>query len=270
VLEVAPSGFYVWRTRAPSARAIADERLMLNVRVAHQQSGGSYGAPRIHRELRAEGIRVGKKRVARLMRQDGLHGRRVTRRAVRTTESSHAYPIAPNLLNRQFEVNGVLNRVWVSDLTYMPTREGWLYLATVLDLASRRCIGWAMSETLESDLARRALTMALGARRPAPGLLHHSDRGVQYACDAYRALLATHGLVASMSHKGDCWDNAVAESFFATLELELIVKSNWRTRDEARRAIFHFIETWYNRVRRHSSLDYLTPAQYEAQLESAA
>jgi putative transposase len=270
VLEVSPSGFYLWRTRAPSARAIADERLMLNVRVAHQQSGGTYGAPRIHRELRDEGIRVGQKRVARLMRQQGLRGRMAKRWAIRTTDSRHAYPIAPNLLQRQFDVTGVVNRVWVSDLTYVPTREGWLYLATVLDLGSRRCVGWAMSETLESDLALRALTMALGARRPRPGLLHHSDRGIQYACDAYRALLAAHGVVASMSHKGDCWDNAVAESFFATLELELIVKCNWRTRDEARRAIFHFIETWYNRIRRHSSLDYLSPAQYEAQLEAAA
>jgi transposase InsO family protein len=202
------------------------------------------------------------------MRGDGLVGRARPRRGVRTTDSAHGQPIAPNVLARQFDVRGIpaLDRVWVSDVTYVPTRAGWLYLATVLDLASRRVVGWAMRETLEVDLALSALRMALGARRPAPGLVHHSDRGVQYASAEYQALLAQHGMTCSMSRKGDCWDNAVAESFFATLELELIVKSDWRTRDEARRAIFRYIETWYNRARRHSTLAYLSPAQYEAQL----
>jgi putative transposase len=272
VLAVSPSGYYVWRRRAPSARALADERLMLNVRIAHQRSDGTYGAPRVHRDLRAAGLHVAKKRVARLMRADGLVGRAPKQRAVRTTDSRHAHPVAPNLLDRQFDVNGIgaSNQVWVSDLTYVPTRAGWLFLAIVLDLASRRVVGWAMRETHEADLALSALRMAIGARSPAPGLLHHSDRGSQYACGEYRALLTAHGMTASMSRKGDCWDNAVAESFFATLERELIMKSDWRTRDEARRAIFRYIETWYNRVRRHSTLDYLSPAQYEAQLESAA
>jgi transposase InsO family protein len=269
VLAVSPSGFYAWRTRAPSARAIADERLLLHVRLAHRQSGETYGAPRVHQELRAQGTRVGKKRVARLMRKDALVARQ-PKRGVRTTDSAHAHPIAPNRLDRQFDVNGVpLNRIWVSDITYIPTREGWLYLASVLDLGSRRCVGWAMRETLDAELAVSALRMALGARRPAPGLLHHSDRGVQYACDAYREVLAGHGVVASMSKKGDCWDNAVAESFFATLELELIVNSDWHTRDEARVAVFRYIETWYNRRRRHSTLGYLSPAQYEEQLQVA-
>jgi len=272
VLTVSAAGFYAWCKRSPSARAIADERLLLNVRLSHERSDETYGAPRVLRDLRDEGLRVGKKRVARLMRAHGLRGRTPTRAGVRTTDSRHALPIAPNLVNRQFDVADVggLNRVWVSDITYVPTRAGWLYLATVLDLASRRVVGWAMRETLELDLALAALRMALGARCPAPGLLHHSDRGVQYASGEFRALLAAHGITQSMSRKGDCWDNAVAESFFATLDVELIIKHDWHTRDEARRAIFRYIETWYNRQRRHSSLDYLSPAQFEEQLISAA
>ena len=277
VLEVRPSGYYVWRKRSPTLHAIADERLMLNIRVTFRAHAGRYGAPRVHRELRAHGVQVGKKRVARLMRADGLVGRPRRRGRVRTTDSTHPYPVAPNLLNRQFrgtegregEGAGVLNRVWVSDITYVPTRAGWLFLAIVLDLASRRIVGWAMRETLEAELALRALQMALARRRPAPGLIHHSDRGVQYACAEYQALLAAHNLQASMSRKGNCWDNAVAESFFATLELELIRRHDWRTQQEARRAIFEYIETWYNRKRRHSTLDYLSPIEYERQLEHA-
>lgn len=272
VLGVAPSGYYAWRHGAsPTAHAIADEVLLARVRGAHRASAGTYGAPRVQQELRAQGVRVAKKRVARLMRADGLVGRARGRRGVRTTDSAHAHPIAPNVLGRQFAVRGddgprALDRVWVSDITYVPTRAGWLYLAIVLDLASRRVVGWAMRETLEVDLALGALEMALGARRPAPGLVHHSDRGSQYASVDYQALLAAHGLVASMSRKGNCWDNAVAESFFATLELELIVRSDWHTRADARRAIFRYIEAWYNRERRHSTLGYLSPAQYEATL----
>ena len=271
VLEVAPAGYYAWRQgRSPCARAIANERLLLNIRVSHQASDGTYGSPRVLRDLRDEGFRVGRNRVARLMRRDGLRGRQ-PRAFVRTTDSTHAHPIAPNLLARQFDVNGVaLNCVWVSDITYLPTREGWLYLAVVLDLASRRVVGWAMRESLEAELALSALRMALAARQPEPGLIHHSDRGVQYACDEYRELLAGHGVIASMSRTGDCWDNAVAESFFATLELELIARTRWRTRDDARRAIFRYIETWYNLRRRHSTLHYLSPTQYETQIQMAA
>jgi transposase InsO family protein len=272
VLAVAPSGFYAWLTRAPSARAIADERLMLNIRVAYDRSDRTYGAPRIQRDLRADGLAVGTKRVARLMRQDGLAGEPGHRRAPRTTDSAHGDPVAPNVLARQFDVTGVrrLDRVWVSDLTYVPTQEGWLYLAVVLDLASRRVVGWAMGPSLEAGLALDALRMAIAARRPEPGLLHHSDRGSQYASAEYRAALAAHGMLASMSRKGDCWDNAVAESFFATLERELIARRDWRTRAEARQAIFHYIEARYNRVRRHSTLGYVSPVQYEAQLRSVA
>jgi putative transposase len=279
VLEVGTAGFYAWSKRSPCERAIADERLMLNVRISHLRSKGTYGAPRIHQDLRAEGTRVGKKRVARLMKRDGLQARR-PRRWTRTTDSAHPHPIAPNLLERQFDVNGVrqrdatgkrvVNRVWVSDLTYIPTRQGWLYLAAVLDLGSRRCIGWAMRETLEAELAVSALRMALDDRRPPAGLIHHSDRGVQYACDAYQAVLQAHGAVTSMSRKGDCWDNAVAESFFATLEWELIMQRDWQTRAEARRDIFEFIEGWYNRERRHSTLGYRSPIAYEREVIQAA
>ena len=264
VLAVSPAGFYAAQRRRPSARAQRDQALRLQVRAVHKKSRRTYGAPRVHAELRTKGEPVARKRVARLMREDGLVGRR-PRRRVRTTDSQHAQPVAPNVLQRRFRVDQVpgLDRVWVSDLTYVPTREGWLFLAVVLELASRRVVGWAMRETLDADLALAALRMALADRRPTPGLLHHSDRGSQYACGEYRTLLAAHGIVASMSKRGDCWDNAVAESFFATLETELILEADWPTRDAARQAIFAYIETWYNRERRHSSLGYRSPVEYE-------
>ena len=271
VLEVSPSGYYASRQRAPCARARADERLLLNVRLAHAKSGGTYGAPRVQRELKDEGMSVGTKRVARLMREEGLQGRAPRGGRPTTTDSAHAHALAPHLLARQFDVHGVaINRVWVSDITYVPTRAGWLYLATVLDLASRRVVGWAMRDTLDAELAVSALRMAIGTRRPPPGLLHHSDRGSQYACAEYQAVLAAHGMRVSMSRKGNCWDNAVAESFFATLELELIVNAKWETRDDARRAIFRYIETWYNRERRHSTIGYVSPAAYEERRQDAA
>jgi putative transposase len=264
VLSVSVSGFYAAQQREPSPRARRDQALLVQVRAAHRRSRRRYGAPRVHRELVAGGERVGKKRVARLMQEDGLVGRR-PRRFVRTTDSRHGDPIAPNRLDRQFGVDQVpgADRVWVSDLTYVPTREGWLFLAIVLDLASRRVVGWALDETLAAELALAALEMALGQRRPAPGLVHHSDRGSQYTAALYQAVLAAHGAVASMSRKGDCWDNAVAESFFATLETELILEADWATRAEARTAIGEFIEAWYNRERRHSSLGYRSPVEFE-------
>ena len=202
------------------------------------------------------------------MREDGLVARPCKRRRVSTTNSNHDDPIAPNRVAREFDVNGIA--VWVSDITYIPTREGMLYLATVLDLGSRYCVGWAMRDTLEVELALSALRMAREARQPGPGLIHHSDRGSQYTSGAYQAELAAHGMVASMSGKGDCYDNAVAESFFSTLEFELVMKHDWHTRAEARRAIFRYIETWYNRKRRHSTLGYISPADYEQQLQAAA
>jgi putative transposase len=275
VLAVSPAAYYASRYQgAPSARARADAGLLLHIRSFHRASHQTYGAPRVQQDLREAGFAVGTKRVARLMRADGLVAR-TPQRYVHTTDSNHAHPIAPNLLERQFGLDdgtGVraVNRVWVSDVTYVPTREGWLYLAVVLDLGSRRNIGWAMRDTLEAELAVSALQMAINARRPPPGVIHHSDRGVQYACDAYRALLAQHGFRASMSRTGDCWDNAVAESFFATLEWELLMQNDFHTRHEARHAIFEYIERWYNPKRRHSTLGYLSPAQYEAQLAAAA
>jgi transposase InsO family protein len=271
VLEVSPSGYYASLKRPPSWHALIDEVLMAHVRIIHAESGKTYGAPRVHQELQAEGLPASPKRVARLMREDGLVARPRRRWRVSTTNSNHTNPIAPNLLARQFDVNGMgLNRVWVADMTHIPTREGPLYLATVLDLGSRRCVGWAMRETLEVELALSALRMARDARRPSAGLIHHSDRGSQYTSGEYRTELAAHGMLASMSRKGDCYDNAVAESFFATLEFELLRQNDWHTRDEARRAIFRYIETWYNRQRRHSTLGYISPTAYEEQLLEAA
>jgi len=264
VLRVSVSGFYAAQRRDLSARAQRDQALLVQVRAAHRRSRRRYGAPRVHHDLVAQGERVGKKRVARLMRADGLVGRR-PRRFVRTTQARAGDAVAPNRLARQFAVAQVAgpDRVWVSDITYVPTREGWLFLAVVLDLASRRVVGWALDDTLAAELALAALEMAVAQRRPAPGLLHHSDRGSQYTSEAYRARLTAHDLVASMSRKGDCWDNAVAESFFATLETELIEEADWATRAEARRAIGAFIEPWYNRERRHSSLGYRSPVEFE-------
>jgi putative transposase len=271
VLEVSPSGYYASLKRPPSWHALIDEILMARVRIIHDDSNETYGAPRVHQELRAEGLPTSTKRVARLMRGDGLVARSPKRRRVSTTDSNHNDPIAPNLLARAFDVNGVaLNRVWVADFTYLPTREGPLYLATLLDLGSRRCVGWAMRDTMEVELALGALRMAREARRPAAGLIHHSDRGSQYASNEYRTELAAHRMIASMSGKGDCYDNAVAESFFSTLEFELLMQSDWQTRDDARRAVFRYIETWYNPKRRHSTLGYLSPAAYEEQLLEAA
>ena len=270
VLDVTRSGFYAWRKREPSERARKDQRLRIEVRVIHRQSRGRYGSPRIHRELQSRGERVSRKRVARLMLLEGLRGKKKRRFRV-TTNSDHTYPVAPNLLARKFAVEDVPgpDRVWVADITYVPTREGWLYLAVILDLASRLVVGWSMGETLEAKLAIGALEMALQRRRPAPGLLHHSDRGVQYASNEYRELLEEQKAIVSMSRKGNCWDNAVAESFFATVEIELIEDADWDTRAEARSAIFEFMEAWYNRQRRHSSLEYLTPAEFDKRLWEA-
>jgi len=271
VLEVSVAGFYAYLKRPECWRAVIDDVLMAHIRIAFADSGETYGAPRVFQELREAGLPTSIKRVARLMRTEGLVARPRKRGRVVTTDSHHADPIAPNRLARAFDVQGVaINQVWVGDITYIPTREGFLYLATVLDLGSRRCVGWAMRNTMEVELVTSALRMAREARHPAPGLIFHSDRGSQYAAEAYRTELTTHGMLASMSGKGDCYDNAVAESFFATLEFELIMKHDWHSREEARRSIFRYIETWYNRQRRHSSLGYVSPVVYEQQLQVAA
>lgn len=272
-LGVAPSGYYAAQQRAPSARARADDALREQVRAQFRASGETYGAPRVHADLHAAGQRVAKKRVARLMREEGLVAR-VPQRYVGTTDSAHAEPVARNWLRRCFDVDalatlGGSNHVWASDITYIPTHQGFLYLAVVLDLASRRVIGWAMRATLADSLVLDALDMALLARRPTGELLHHSDRGSQYASGAYQARLAAHGITCSMSRKGNCWDNAVVESFFATLEHELLAPHAFVSHHAARRAIFAYIEVWYNRQRRHSSLGYVSPAQYEQRLHAA-
>jgi putative transposase len=271
VLAVPRSGYYAWRKREPSARATRKERLRVEVRAIHRTTCGRCGSPRVHAELQARGERVSRKQVAHLMREEGLKGKK-RRRFRTTTNSEHSHPIAANVLDRKFSVKEVEgpDRTWVADITYVPTREGWLYLAIVLDLASRLVVGWSMGETLESSLAIDAMEMALKRRRPGKGLLHHSDRGVQYASNEYRALLEGQEALVSMSRKGNCWDNAVAESWFATLEVELIEDADWYTRAEARAAIFEFIEVWYNRQRRHSSLEYLTPAEFDKRLWEAS
>ena len=272
VLRVSRAGYYAWRGRPLSTRARTNLQLLTAIRAVHQQSQARYGSPRVTRELQAQGHQCSEPRVARLMRAAGVQAKRRRRFRV-TTDARHGEPIAPNRLQRQFAVAAIpgVDRVWASDITYVPTQEGWLYLAVVLDLASRRVIGWAMRHTLARGLTLDALRMALAYRQPAPGVLHHSDRGSQYACGDYQALLAGHGMIASMSRPGDCWDNAVVESFFATLKAELVEDAAWTTRAEARTALFEYIEGWYNRERRHSSLGYRSPVQYEVeQLRQAA
>lgn len=269
-LGVSPSGFYAAQHRTPSARACRDEQLRLLTRAAFAETHGRYGSPRLFDELTDAGERTSEKRIARLMQEEGLVAR-APRRYVVTTDSAHREPIAPNLLARDFAVRAdrALDTVWVSDITYVPTRAGHLYLAVVLDLASRRVVGWAMDDTLATTLPLRALRMGIAHRQPRPGLIVHSDRGSQYASGRYRAELAHGGFVQSMSAKGDCYDNAVAESFFATLEHELLTVERFATHAAARRALFEFIEVWYNRRRRHTSLGSVSPARYEA-LRSAA
>jgi putative transposase len=267
VLAVSPSGFYAWRFRGPSKRSEANQRLKLHIRAVHRRAKKRYGAVKVHRELKAQRISCGKNRVARLMREDGLRSKRARHFRV-TTQSGHAQPVAENHVARHFslEENRERDRVWAADITYIPTREGWLYLAVILDLASRRVIGWSIDRLLDRTLVLNAMMLALTLRRPARGVLHHSDRGSQYASTEYQRLLIAHGMTLSMSRAGDCWDNAVAESFFATLKTELVVDANWQTRVEAKKALVDFIEVWYNRQRRHQTLGYLTPVQYELEM----
>lgn len=264
-LRVSRSGFYAWRRRQPSKRAREDARLAAEIRTVHQQARGTYGSPRVHFELQQRAFQVGRHRVARLMREQGLTAL-FKRRFRHTTDSTHNDPIAANRLNRQFDVEGP-DRVWATDITYLWTDQGWLYLAVVLDLYSRRVVGWSMAEHLRSELVLGALEMALGQRAPRDGLLHHSDRGCQYASSAYREALSQAGIVCSMSRKGDCWDNAVVESFFGTLKSELVHRRRFATRLAARTAVFEYIEVFYNRQRRHSYLGYLSPAEYEQRFE---
>ena len=268
VLKVSSSGYYAWRQRPESPRRQANRALTAQITAAHARSRRTYGRRRIHVQLQHEGVRCSRNRVARLMRAEGLWGLR--RRGFKTTTNSrHSLPVAPNLLARNFTASAP-DRVWVSDITYLACEEGWEYLATVMDLHSRRIVGWAMQSTLERSLTLRALEMAITQRRPAPGLIHHSDRGVQYACGDYQAALGARGLVTSMSRKGDCWDNAPKESFFGTLKCELGLHRLRPPREQARREVFEYIEVFYNRQRLHSSLGYVSPAAFEAQTAAPA
>ena len=261
-LAVSLSGYYAWVARPESRRTAENRQLLAQIRVIHAESRSTYGSPRVHGTLQAQGQRIGEHRVARLMRASALRAKTVKKWRA-TTDSAHQYPVVPNTLNRQFAVAHP-NRVWAGDITYVWTAEGWLYLAVVLDLYSRRVIAWGMGSRLTQELATAALTMAVEHRRPASGVLHHTDRGSQYAATLYRELLAGHGLTASMSRRGNCWDNAVVESFFHTLKTELVYHRRYITREEARQDIFEWIEVFYNRTRRHSTLGYRSPAEFEA------
>lgn len=265
ILNVSRSGYYAWGTRVPCATARRRERLVEQIRTAHAASRQTYGAPRVWAELRARGVACSKNTVAKLMRQTRLRSRRSRQFVPRTTDSHHPHPLAPNLLNREFDRSGI-NQAWVCDLTYIPTEEGWLYLAVVLDLCSRKVVGWSMADHLRSELPQQALEMAVTTRCPAEAVLHHSDRGVQYACDAYQALLTKHSLVGSMSRKGNCYDNAVMESFFGSLKTELVHHVRFETREAAKKALFEYLEVFYNRVRRHSAIGYRSPAEFEQSL----
>ena len=261
MLEVSASGYYAWLKRPISEREMANQKLVIKIKTIHTQSGQSYGAPRVYNALRAQGEECNHKRIERLMRLNDIRAKQSKRYKV-TTDSDHQHPPAPNLLARDFEAERP-NEKWVSDITYIPTAEGWLYLAAVMDLHSRKIVGWAMAKRMTSDLVCDAFKMAVAHRQPEPGLLHHSDRGSQYAGKPYQALLKQHQCQVSMSRKGNCWDNAPIESFFATLKNELVHHQSYQTRLQAKSDIFSYIEGFYNRLRLHSSLAYKSPAQFE-------
>lgn len=264
VLRVSRQGYHAWVRREPGARACADAALRVRIRAIHAQSRRSYGSRRVRKQLMREGQCVGRHRVRRLLSEEGLWTKR-TPRFRTTTDSRNTKVIHENLLARDFAV-GALNRAWGGDITYLWTKEGWLYLAVVLEIGSRRVIGWSFRETLEAELVTGALDMALGARNVPPGLICHSDRGSQYGSEDIQAMIERYQMRGSMSRKGNCWDNAVVESFFATLKTELVADARWETRAEAISAVIEWIEGWYNRERLHSTLGDRTPVEFEAQL----
>ena len=264
VLGVSRSGYYAWDGR-PLSRCAEDKvRFDVEVRSVFRAYRGRYGSVKVTRALRRRGVRCNRKRVARVMREQGLRSK--ARRKYRvTTDSRHSYPVAPNLLNRVFATSGP-NRVWVSDITYVPSRAGWLYLAVFIDLFSRQVVGWHISRSLGHETVLAALAQAIGRRMPPRGLMIHSDRGIQYCCEGFRAEIRKHAFVQSMSRKGDCWDNAVAESFFRTLKTELIYHVKLLNEDHARQVLFEYIESFYNSQRLHASLGYVPPAEYETSM----
>ena len=263
VLSVSRAGFYAWRRRDPSRRSRENACLTERIRAVHAASRKTYGSPRVYAELRESGVACGRHRVARLMRRAKIQAQRMIRYR-RSSATAHGRDAAANLVNRRFAVPEP-NRVWAGDMTYLWTGGGWLYLAVVIDLASRRVVGWAMSAQMTDQLTRDALSMALGRRRPRQGLVHHSDQGSQYGSAAFRHLLTENGVLGSMSRRGDCYDNAVVESFFKTLKIEMVRESRFVDRAHARAAIFDYIEVFYNRRRRHSTLGYLSPEAFEKQ-----
>lgn len=265
VLEVSEKGYANWRKRGTSQRKRNDEIITARIEDAYYHHRGHYGSPRIHAELKEQGIHCGRRRVARLMQEKQLSARK-KKRKVRTTDSTHQFPIASNLLKQDFTASAP-NKKWMTDLTYIDTREGWLFLAGVLDAYSRKIVGWSMSENHDAELVKAALHMALLQRQPGADLVHHSDRGSEYASTGYQMMLREQNIQASMSKKGDCYDNAMIESFWATLKKECPGDTIFSTRNEAKTAIFEYIEVYYNRKRKHSSLKYLSPVQYEKQGE---
>jgi putative transposase len=266
-LEVSRSGYYGWKRARPSARAQSDQRLRVDVAAIFREKRRCYGSPRVCEELRDRGQRVSRKRVARLMKAHGLVARSGRRRAPRTTDSRHALPVAENRLARRFRTTAP-NVAWVGDVTYLPTREGWLYLAVLLDLFSRRVVGYALSERNDQALALEALRRALVLRQPSRGLLHHTDRGSPYASGTYQGVLAEHGIVPSMSRRGDCWDNAVSESFFSTLEFELGVETAQLSRAQTEQVVSAYIDGFYNSRRRHSTIGGVSPIAFEQQFRA--
>jgi transposase InsO family protein len=267
IVGVSRSGLYAWLRRPESQRKIENQQLVTKIRLIHGQSRKSYGAPRIHRELKEQGVPCSKNRVARLMRREGIKAK-TPRKFKATTDSKHNLPVAPNLLDQRFDIIEP-NKVWLADITYVATEEGWLYLAGIMDLGSRRIIGWSMDKQMSRTLTIEALRMALGTRADVQGVMHHSDRGSQYASEDYQKLLRSEKMICSMSRKGNCYDNAVMESFFGTIKTECLYDFRFRSREEARRIIFDYIEIFYNRQRRHSALDYVSPCNYE-QMKMAA
>ena len=261
VLDVSESGFFSWKGRPASQRQRDDMIYLAHIRIAFELSNRTYGSPRMHRDLVDEGLSIGRRRTARLMRENGLAARQ-KRRFKRTTDSTHAWPVAPNLLDQDFAAEAP-DQKWSADISYILTAEGWLYLAVLIDLFSRRVVGWAVSDRLKKDLALRALRMALVTRHPPSGLIHHSDRGSQYCSIDYQAVLRKHGLLISMSGKGNCYDNAVVETFFKTIKSELIWPVSWQTRSQAENAVARYIDGFYNPIRRHSTLGYQSPVHFE-------
>ena len=261
VLGVSPSGYFAWKERPASLRQRDDMVLLAHVRAAFAVSNRTYGSPRMVHELRDNGLAIGRRRVARLMRENGMKARQ-KRRFKRTTDSLHAFPVAPNLLDQDFTATGP-NQKWGADISYVWTREGWLYLAVVIDLFARRVVGWATSDRLHKELALSALRRAIVIRRPPAGLIHHADRGGQYCAIEYQAELRRHGILISMSGKGNCYDNAMVETFFKTLKSELVWRTVFQNRADATAAIGRYIDAFYNPVRRHSALDFKSPLQFE-------